>query len=165
MVILLDREHLESPLPNVATAVVMLVVPANERILQPVHPPAQFAIFLRPDDQVKMVGHQAIGRHTHRTSRATHWHQRTLALRLRRQGRTIQPDLAVITIDGKKSLTFIGTSFLLPDFAIRERVSLFRSTHRGSVTQGHVIGIVRAVKAVVPRIVRVDVPGRYVDHR
>jgi hypothetical protein len=66
MVVLLNRERLETALPDVAAAVIMLVVTAYMGIKQPMHPPAQVTIRLRQDHQVEVVGHQAETQDRHR---------------------------------------------------------------------------------------------------
>lgn len=57
--VLLDGESLEAPLPDVAAAAVVAVIPPDMRGHQPLHPAAQVAVVVRPEHQVEMVGHQA----------------------------------------------------------------------------------------------------------
>ena len=47
-------------------AVVVLVIAADMRRLQPLHPAAQVAIVAWPEHQMKMIGHQTISQHPHR---------------------------------------------------------------------------------------------------
>lgn len=56
---MLNGERLEPALPDVPAALVLFVVTANMSVLQPVHPAAQVAVLDGPDDEVKVVGHQA----------------------------------------------------------------------------------------------------------
>ena len=66
MLILFDGERLETALPNVPAAAIVLVITSRMRIEHPVHPLAQIAESFRPDDEVKMVRHQAIPEYPHR---------------------------------------------------------------------------------------------------
>ena len=66
VLVLLDGERFESPLPDVAGGLVVLVVAADVRREQPLHPAGQIAILARPEDQVKMIRHQAISEQPHR---------------------------------------------------------------------------------------------------
>src|SRR5260370_28217998 len=66
MLVLLNRERLETALPDVAAAVMMLVITAHMSIQDPMHPAAQVAILLGQDNQVKVVGHEAKAQHGHR---------------------------------------------------------------------------------------------------
>ena len=75
MIVLLDRKHLEPPLPNMAAGAIMLVVAADVCVLQPVHPPAQIAVGDLPEHQMKVVGHQAIGQYAHRRLDASVLHR------------------------------------------------------------------------------------------
>ena len=50
----------------VTAAAMELMIAADVGILHPVHPAAEVAIVVRPNGQVKMVGHQAIGENPHR---------------------------------------------------------------------------------------------------
>jgi hypothetical protein len=63
MVVFLDRERLEATLvewPGASTVVVG--VPTHGmRQRQPVQKVGQFTVLARPEDEVKMVGHQAVG--------------------------------------------------------------------------------------------------------
>ena len=65
VLVLLDREGLEPALPDVAAAVVVLVVTAHVGVLQPVHPAAEIAVAVRPHRQVEVVGHEAVGQDGH----------------------------------------------------------------------------------------------------
>jgi hypothetical protein len=59
MIIFLDRERSETALPDVAAAVVMLVLAANVGCGQPHHVRAQVAIATRPQEKMKMIPQQA----------------------------------------------------------------------------------------------------------
>ena len=59
MLVFFDGERLETALPDVAAAVIMLVVTAHMGIEHPVHPAAQIPVFFRPDHQMKVIGQQA----------------------------------------------------------------------------------------------------------
>src|SRR5258705_524570 len=49
-------------------AAVMLVIPSHVSRLKPLHPATQIAVTPRPDHQMKVVGHQAVGQHAHRAT-------------------------------------------------------------------------------------------------
>ena len=66
MIVFLDRKRLESSLPDVAAAAIVLMVAADMGVLQPVHPSAEVAVVGWLQDKVKMVGHQAEGQNRHR---------------------------------------------------------------------------------------------------
>lgn len=66
VLVLLDGERFESPLPDVAGGLVMLVVAADVRGEQPLHPAGQIAVLARPEDQVKVIRHQTISEQPHR---------------------------------------------------------------------------------------------------
>ena len=65
MVVLLNRERLESALPDMSTGMVMFLVSANMGREQPVNPSAEVPVLPRPEDQMEVVGHQAIGQDPH----------------------------------------------------------------------------------------------------
>ena len=65
MIVLLNREGLESTLPDMSAGVVMLLIPANMSRQQPVNPPAQVPIALGPKHQMEMIGHQAVSQDSH----------------------------------------------------------------------------------------------------
>jgi hypothetical protein len=65
MVVFLDGKSLESALPNVSAGFEVLMVPPHMGGLQPLHPAAKIAIFLRPEHQMEMIGHQAISQYPH----------------------------------------------------------------------------------------------------
>lgn len=65
MQVLLNRERLESALPDVAAAAMAPMVPANVRREQPLHPPREVAVVSRPQHKMKMVGHEAVAEHTY----------------------------------------------------------------------------------------------------
>ncbi len=56
VVIVLDREGLEPPLPDVAAGLVMPMVSLRVRRERPAHPPPEVAVSVGPDDRVEMVG-------------------------------------------------------------------------------------------------------------
>src|SRR5262245_1466094 len=58
MVILLDRKGLETPLPHVAARGVVFEIPAHMGREQPLHPAAQVAVFVRPQDHMEVIGHE-----------------------------------------------------------------------------------------------------------
>src|SRR5262249_9953478 len=58
VVVLLDRKGLETPLPHMAARGVVFVITANVSREQPLHPAAQIAVFVRPQDQMEVVGHE-----------------------------------------------------------------------------------------------------------
>ena len=64
--VFLDGERFESPLPDVAGGLVVLVVAADVCREQPLHPAGEIAVLARPEDQVKMVRHQAVTQEPHR---------------------------------------------------------------------------------------------------
>jgi len=66
VLVLLDRKGLEPALPNVAARVVPAVVAPNVRCKQPLHPPTQLTISVRPDHQVEVVRHQTPSQDPHR---------------------------------------------------------------------------------------------------
>jgi hypothetical protein len=66
MPVVLDRDGLETTLPHLTAMAVMLEVSPHVRRHQPLHPPRQVSIRVRPDDPVKMIGHQAVGYKPHR---------------------------------------------------------------------------------------------------
>ena len=61
MVVLLDGKRLEAALPNVAAGAVVLQVAADMGGQQPMHPAAEVAVVMRPQRQVEVIGHQAVG--------------------------------------------------------------------------------------------------------
>jgi hypothetical protein len=65
MLILLNRKSLEPPLPEMAAAVIVLMITTHMRVLQPVHPGAEITIIFRQDDQMEVIGHQAIAKDRH----------------------------------------------------------------------------------------------------
>ncbi len=65
VLILLNRERLESSLPYVAARMIVLVVTPHVRGHEPLHPLAQLAILPRPNNQVEVVRHQTVGQEAH----------------------------------------------------------------------------------------------------
>jgi hypothetical protein len=66
MLVPLDGERLEPPLPDMPAGVVVLVIPADVRREQPLHPPPQVPVLPRPQHEVKVVGHQTPTHQPHR---------------------------------------------------------------------------------------------------
>jgi hypothetical protein len=78
VLVLLDGERLESPQPDVAAGSVVLQLATHMRRHQPMHPPAELAVVAGSDDQVEVVGHEAIAEqsHGHPTLRGDDWLKR-----------------------------------------------------------------------------------------
>ncbi len=68
VVIILNGKGFEPPLPDMPTSLVVPMVPTNMGCHQPLHPPTEVTITLRPKHQMKMVGHEAIADQPHRDS-------------------------------------------------------------------------------------------------
>lgn len=66
MLVFLDWECLESPLPDVSARLVMTMVSADMRCQEPLHPSAEVAVARRPEHQMEVVRHQAIAQNSHR---------------------------------------------------------------------------------------------------
>src|SRR5262249_4764993 len=66
MIVVLNRERLVAPLPDMPRGVVVPVVAEGLGRQQPAHPPAQVAIGLWPQYEMEMVGHEAIAEDIHR---------------------------------------------------------------------------------------------------
>ena len=75
MLILLNRECFETPLPNAAVRAVTTVIGSNMGGEKPLHPTAQITVFVWPQQQMKVIGHQAVADNAHRPSRAGAIHQ------------------------------------------------------------------------------------------
>ena len=60
MLILLDWEGLEPPLPDMAAGVVVPQLAAHVSHQEPVHPAAEVTIVVGPETQVDVIGHQAV---------------------------------------------------------------------------------------------------------
>jgi len=73
--ILLDREGFETTLPYVTAGMIVAVMTPDVRGHQPLHPGAEVAIPARPEDQMEMVGHEAIAEDTHRSFAARQFEQ------------------------------------------------------------------------------------------
>jgi hypothetical protein len=67
MLILFDWKGFETTLPYVAAGVIVAVMTPDVRGHQPLHPGAEVAIPARPEDQVEMVGNEAIAEDAHRS--------------------------------------------------------------------------------------------------
>jgi hypothetical protein len=65
MLIFLSRKGLEPALPDVPAGVIVPQVAADVGGQEPVHPPAQVPVGVRPDGQMEMVGHKAVGQDAH----------------------------------------------------------------------------------------------------
>jgi len=65
VLVLLDGERLEPPLPDVTAGAMMKMITPYVGGHQPLHPAGKIAIAARPQDQVKVIGHQAPGQHPH----------------------------------------------------------------------------------------------------
>ena len=48
-----------------AAGVKVLVITTHVRVLQPMHPHTEVTVLFREDDQVKMVGHEAVAKDWH----------------------------------------------------------------------------------------------------
>jgi len=68
MLVFLDRERLEPPLPDVPARLVMAMIAADVRRQEPLHPPAEIAIARRPEHRMEVLRHQAIAQNPHRES-------------------------------------------------------------------------------------------------
>jgi hypothetical protein len=76
VLILLDGEGFEAPLPDVTIRMVVRMIPPDVRRQEPLHPSAQIAVGARPKREVQMVRHQAESHHPHRQSDASFRDQR-----------------------------------------------------------------------------------------
>src|ERR1700685_3686822 len=65
MLVGLDGECLETPFPQMSTRAVLAMIAPHMSRHQPLHPSAQIPVFVRPKNQVKMVGQEAPPQHTH----------------------------------------------------------------------------------------------------
>jgi len=65
MLILLNRESLESPLPNVSATSVVLMIETNVGRQQPLHPLAEISVQVRPENQMKVIRHNTVAEHSH----------------------------------------------------------------------------------------------------
>jgi hypothetical protein len=65
MIVCLNGKGAKAALVDVAAAVVVLVVATDVGGEQPAHVRAQIPVLLRPEDQMEMVGHKAIGHERH----------------------------------------------------------------------------------------------------
>jgi hypothetical protein len=65
VVVFLDGKRSEPALPDMAAAVIVLMVAPHMRGEQPHHVIAEFAVLLRPQYEVEMIGHQAITEQPH----------------------------------------------------------------------------------------------------
>ena len=75
VLIFLDRKRFEPALPDVTAGPVTPQVAAHVRGHQPMHPAADIAVLARPEREVEMIGHQAVGEDAHRSANARLRHQ------------------------------------------------------------------------------------------
>jgi len=71
VLILLDGKSLETALPHVAAGAVMAMITPHVAGQQPLHEPAQVAVVVRPEHEVKMIRHQAEAHDPHRQAAST----------------------------------------------------------------------------------------------
>jgi hypothetical protein len=65
MLVGLDRKGPKTAFPNMPAGLMESMVPADVARREPLHPVAEVAVFSRPEDEVEMVGHEAIGQQPH----------------------------------------------------------------------------------------------------
>ena len=65
MIVVLDDERLESPLPNVPAGTVVAVIASGVGHEQPLHPSAQVAVSLGTHQQVTTIRYQTVPEHIH----------------------------------------------------------------------------------------------------
>jgi len=75
VLIALNRKCLESPLPDMSAARVMLVIPPHVACHEPLHPPAQIAVAVWPQNEMKMIRHEAVRQQSHGYAVARLGHQ------------------------------------------------------------------------------------------
>ncbi len=68
MVVLLDRESLETPLPHVPARVIVPPVGADMGRQQPMHSAAEVTVSQRPERQVEVTGHDTVSQNAHGVS-------------------------------------------------------------------------------------------------
>ena len=68
MPVVLAEECLEPPLPDRPAGAVLAPIPPHMLRQEPLHPARQVAVAVRPQDQVEMIGHQAIAKDPNRES-------------------------------------------------------------------------------------------------
>ena len=68
MIVRLHGERFKAALPDVAAPLVMAVVMADVRRHQPLHPATEISILAWPQQQMKVIGQQAIPQQPHRNS-------------------------------------------------------------------------------------------------
>ena len=76
MIVVLDWKCLETSLPDMAAGAAMTVVATHVRSHQSLHPPTGVSVFIRPQQQVKTIGNQAVAGQPHRNSLVSFAHQR-----------------------------------------------------------------------------------------
>ena len=65
VLVVLNGERPEAPLPDMAAAVVVLVVAADVGGKQPAHVVTELTVLIGPEGEVKVVWHQGVGEQTH----------------------------------------------------------------------------------------------------
>lgn len=65
MPILLNREGFETSLPDMAARSAETVIAADMGGHQPLHEHAEVAVLIRPQQQMEVIGHQAVAKHGH----------------------------------------------------------------------------------------------------
>jgi hypothetical protein len=71
MLVALDRKGLEAALPDMPAAVVVPMIAADVAGEQSLHPTAEVAVAVRPEDEMEMVGHEAPAEDSHRQALAS----------------------------------------------------------------------------------------------
>ena len=65
MLVRLHWKRLEPSLPDMPASIVMPMIATHVRRHQPLHPPAEISVFMRPQNHVKMVVHQTVPCQSH----------------------------------------------------------------------------------------------------
>lgn len=65
VIVILQRKRLETPLPHMARTVVVAIVSLGMSRQEPLDPPSEVGIAVRPEHQVKVVWHQTIAKKIH----------------------------------------------------------------------------------------------------
>jgi hypothetical protein len=68
MLVIQYGKSLESSLPDMAAVVVVTQITTDMSRHQPVHPTTEVAIAMWPENEMEVVGHQAVGDDPHRQS-------------------------------------------------------------------------------------------------
>ncbi len=77
---MLNRKSFEAALPDMPTGVIVPVIAPYVCRQQPLHPSTQIPVMPRPNGQMEVIRHQAIGQHSHRDPSAGFLEQRTESL-------------------------------------------------------------------------------------